>query len=212
MKVLPVTLVFIPYSVQVTQKNCSLHFNITFQEINVHFVYIWFQPTRAMSKMTREEKLFKNEISVLNHYRGVVAQPNSPNETKEALEQLTNKYKALLEQTRFLTWISGRLERKLQRTNAELFQKNNRLQSTLNELTKAEAGRSAYAIIYFIAIVLFVLEEFFVEPLIGIVGNGLGYNIIIKLAIVLLLKVSEGVIEKRITKKTTVKEALKHAS
>jgi chromosome segregation ATPase len=165
-----------------------------------------------MSKMTREEKLFKNEIGVLNHYRSVVAQPTSPGETKEALEQLTNKYKTLLEQTRFLTWISGRLERKLQRTNAELFQKNNRLQNTLNELTKAEAGRSAYAIIYFITIVLFVLEEFFVEPLIGIAGNGLGYNIIIKLAIVLLLKVSEGVIEKRITKKTNVKDALKHAS
>jgi chromosome segregation ATPase len=161
-----------------------------------------------MSKMTREEKLFKNEIGVLNHYREIVSKENTPEETKAALTQLTGKYKALLEQTRFLTWISGRLERKLQRTNSELFQKNNRLENTLNELTKAEAGRSAYAIIYFIAIILFVLEEFFVEPLIGFVGTGLGYNILIKLVIVLLLKVSEGFIEKRITKRTIAKAEL----
>jgi chromosome segregation ATPase len=165
-----------------------------------------------MSKMTREEKLFKNEIGILNHYREVVALDPSPEETKRALAELTAKYKTLLEQTRFLTWISGRLERKLQRTNAELYQKNNRLQNTLNELTKAEAGRSAYAIIYFIAIILFVLEEFFVEPLIGFVGTGLGYNILIKLVIVLVLKVSEGFIEKRFTKKTNVKDLLKQST
>lgn len=162
-----------------------------------------------MSKMSREEKLFKNEISVLNHYKEMVTRENSPEDTKQALENLTNKYKALLEQTRFLTWISGRLERKLQRTNRELAGKNNMLVNTLKELTKAEAGRSAYAIIYFIAIMLFVLEEFFVEPFINMIGEGLGFSILIKLVIVLLLKVSEGFIEKRVMKKEAFKEAIK---
>jgi hypothetical protein len=162
-----------------------------------------------MSKMSREEKLFKNEINVLNHYKEMVTRENSPEDTKQALENLTNKYKALLEQTRFLTWISGRLERKLQRTNRELAGKNNMLVNTLKELTKAEAGRSAYAIIYFIAIMLFVLEEFFVEPFINMIGEGLGFSILIKLVIVLLLKVSEGFIEKRVMKKEAFKEAIK---
>jgi hypothetical protein len=162
-----------------------------------------------MSKMSREEKLFKNELNVLNHYREMVTRENSPKDTKEALENLTDRYKALLEQTRFLTWISGRLERKLQRTNRELAGKNHKLISTLKDLTKAEAGKSAYAIIYFIAIMLFVLEEFFVEPLINIVGEGLGLSIIIKLAIVLLLKVSEGFIEKKVMKKEAFREAIK---
>jgi hypothetical protein len=161
-----------------------------------------------MSKMSREEKLFKNEIGVLNHYREMVERENSPKETKEALEKLTGKYKSLLEQTRFLTWISGRLERKLQRTNRELSGKNHRLVTTLKELTKAEAGKSAYAIIYFIAIMLFVLEEFFVEPLINLVGEGLGLSIIIKLVIVLGLKISEGFIEKRVMKKEAFREAI----
>jgi hypothetical protein len=154
-----------------------------------------------MSKMTREEKLFKNEIKVLNDYREIVEQDYSHQETKEALARLTHKYKNLLEQTRFLTWISGRLERKLHRTNRELFEKNNKLQTTLNDLTKAEAGRSAYAIIYFIAIVLFVLEEYFVEPIINVFGDNAGYSILFKVIIVLLLKASEGFIERKIIKK-----------
>jgi hypothetical protein len=154
-----------------------------------------------MSKMTREDKLFRKESNVLNHYREMLSYENSSDQIKQALEQLTGKYKVLLEQARFLTWISGRLERKLQRTNRELLGNNNRLQHTLNELTKAEAGRSAYAIIYFIAIILFVLEEFFVEPFINLFDDSVGFSILIKLGIVLLLKVSEGFIEKKITRK-----------
>jgi hypothetical protein len=151
-----------------------------------------------MSKMTQEEKLFKNESNVLEYYQDMLSRPNSPEETQQALEQLTRKYKSLLDQTRFLTWISGRLERKLQRSNRELFENNNSLQKALDDLTRAEAGRSAYAIIYFIAIALFVLEEFFVEPFIGIFGESIGYSILIKLVIVLLLKVSESTIESKI--------------
>ncbi|HEY3430359.1 MAG TPA: hypothetical protein VGK39_06760, partial [Cyclobacteriaceae bacterium] len=99
-----------------------------------------------MSKLNRDEKLFRNEINVLTHYRELVKQENTAEDTKVALENLTIKYKALLEQTRFLTWISGRLERKLHRRNGELQQKNNKLITTLKELTKAEAGKSAQAI------------------------------------------------------------------
>ena len=68
-------------------------------------------------------------------------------------------------------------------------------------MVKATAGRNAFIIIYFIAIALFVLEEFFVEPIIAMFGDGLGLSIIIKLCIVLLLKVVEGFFEERIKKK-----------
>ncbi|HEU5293095.1 MAG TPA: hypothetical protein VFU05_20760 [Cyclobacteriaceae bacterium] len=162
-----------------------------------------------MSKLNREDKLFKKEMNVLLHYREIASRENSIEETRSALQSLTNKYKALLEQTRFLTWISGRLERKLQRRNLELNGKNNRLVSTLKELTKAEAEKSAIAVIYFIAIALFVLEEFFVEPVINLFGQGVWLSILIKLGIVLLLKVSEGFLERRLTKKKAFKEALK---
>jgi hypothetical protein len=155
---------------------------------------------RTISKMSREEKLFRNENNVLTHYQQLLERDINPEDTSIALKKLTHKYKILLDQTRFLTWISGRLERKLQRKNAELFNNNKRLQQTLDELTKAEAGRSTYAIIYSIAIALFVLEELFIEPFINMLGNNLSYSIIIKLGIVLILKLSEGFIEKKITR------------
>ncbi len=151
-----------------------------------------------MSKMTQEEKLFKNENNILEHYQEMTSRPGTPEETREALEQLTRKYKSLLDQTRFLTWISGRLERKLHKSNRELFENNTSLQKALDDLTRAEAGKSAYAIIYFIAIVLFVLEELVVEPLIGVFGESISYSILIKLVIVLMLKVSESAIERKI--------------
>ena len=153
-----------------------------------------------MSKMSREEKLFRKECMVLDHYRRMIGVETAPEETKEGLIDLTRKYKNLLEQTRFLTWISGRLERKLQRTNRELHQKNEDLRNTLDDLTKAQASRSAYAIIYFIAIALFVLEEFFVEPVIGMFGDSISYSILIKLFIVLLLKIAETIIERKVTR------------
>jgi len=150
--------------------------------------------------MSREEKLFKNESTVLDYYRDFITKEKTPEETQQALRELTKKYKSLLDQTRFLTWISGMLERKLQRSNRALEQNNRELQNTLNDLTKAEAGKSAYAVIYFIAIALFVLEEFFVEPVINMFGDSLSYSILIKLVIVLMLKISEGFIEKRVTR------------
>ena len=157
----------------------------------------------AMRNQNREEKLFKKELKILNYYREWISGNPSDEDNRKALSTLTHNYKHLLEQTRFLTWVSGRLERKLHRTNRELQQKNKTLEQTLHELTKAEASRSAYAIIYFITIVLFVLEEFFVEPVISVIGNGnnLWLSILIKLGIVLMLKVSEGFIERRIIKK-----------
>jgi len=151
-----------------------------------------------MGKMSREEKLFRNENSILQHYKVIAVENNSHDQAREALKDLTGKYERLLNQTRFLTWISGRLERKLQRKNKELSDSNLNLHKTLKELTKAEAGKSAYAIIYFIAIILFVLEEVFIEPIVAAVGGNLGYGILIKLMIVLLLKVSEGFIERKI--------------
>lgn len=154
-----------------------------------------------MSNASREEKLFRKEINIFNQYSELLRKKQSPEELKAALEDLTKKYKSLLDQTRFLTWISGRLERKLHRSNRSLNERNSKLEKTLADLVKATAGRNAYVIIYMIAIFLFVLEEYFVDPVISMFGDGIGLSILIKLVIVLLLKVSEGFIEDRIRKK-----------
>lgn len=151
-----------------------------------------------MAKKQVEDKLFSNEAKILHEYKQLLETNTDEKIDRAVLEELVKKYGTLLEQSRFLTWISGRLERKLQKVNQELFLKNHEMQRALDDLVKAKAGKSAYAIIYFIAIILFVLEEFFVEPFIQMVGGGLSYSILIKLVIVLLLKSSEGFIEDRI--------------
>lgn len=149
-----------------------------------------------MSKMSKEEKLFRKEDGILTRYSSITKDGEPV--TKESLTELTKHYKTLLEQARFLTWISGRLERKMQRLNRDLSVKNKSLEVTIEELTKARAGKMAYAIIYFATIVLFVLEEFLVEPVINLYGDGIGFSILIKLVIVLFLKFAEGFVEQRI--------------
>ncbi|MCI0750300.1 MAG: hypothetical protein L0Y35_00525 [Flammeovirgaceae bacterium] len=158
-----------------------------------------------MSKMTKEEKLFKKEEGILTDYASRVHTNNNDNHSRQSLTELTKHYKTLLEQTRFLTWISGRLERKLQRLNRDLSDKNKSLEITIDELTKARAGKMAYAIIYFATIILFVLEEFLVEPVINMYGDGIGFSILIKLVIVLFLKFAEGFVEQRIIGKKAKK-------
>ena len=160
-----------------------------------------------MGKVAQEEKMFKKEVGIYNRHKDFLSEETSPEKTKQALEELTNDYKKLLEQTRFLTWVSGRLEKKLHRANRELQDRNAQLEKTIEDLSTARAGKNAYTIIYFIAIVLFVLEEFLIEPVINKFGSGLGYSILIKLIIVLLLKVSEGFIEDRIKKKPKLQPA-----
>ena len=154
-----------------------------------------------MSKTAQEEKMFSKEIGIYYRHKDFLSDENHPEKMKGALEGLTHEYKKLLEQTRFLTWISGRLEKKLHRANGELKDRNIRLEKTIDELITARASKNAYTIIYIIAIVLFVLEEFLIEPIITQFGSGLGFSILIKLVIVLLLKVMESVIEERIKNK-----------
>lgn len=160
-----------------------------------------------MGKTAQEEKIFKKEVGIYNRHKDFLNRDNPAEKTKVALEELTNDYKKLLEQTRFLTWISGRLEKKLHRANHDLQDRNTRLEKTIDELISARASKNAYTIIYVIAIILFVLEEFLIEPVIARFGSGLGYSILIKLIIVLLLKVSEGFIEERIKKKPKLQSA-----
>jgi hypothetical protein len=154
-----------------------------------------------MSKTAQEEKMFSKEVGIYYRHKDFLSDDNHPEKMKGMLEGLTNDYKKLLEQTRFLTWVSGRLEKKLHKANRELKDRNSLLERTIDALISARASKNAYTIIYIIAIVLFVLEEFLIEPIITKFGSGLGFSILIKLVIVLLLKVMEGVIEERIKSK-----------
>jgi hypothetical protein len=143
-----------------------------------------------------QEHVFHHEVQLLEQYKQLDRTPSV--DYKSALANLTICYAELLEQTRFITKVSDRLEKKIEIANHDLQTKNAQLQQTLDALTRAQVGKRAMAIIYFVAIILFVLEEFFVEPFINMFGDGMWLGIVIKLSIVLMLKPAEGLLEARL--------------
>ena len=86
-----------------------------------------------MSKPAREEKMFTNELSIYNRNRDLDVNQKSLDDLKSAHEKLTDDYKKLLEQARFLTWISGRLEKKLHKSNRDLAERNSKLEKAVDE-------------------------------------------------------------------------------
>ena len=144
-----------------------------------------------------KERLFAEEERVVSNFQLLLEDGNSlsAEEYKHQLSVLTNKYQELLDQTRFLTRISDRLENKLHGLNSVLNKKNHELKVTLDELKKARISKRAYAIIYMIAASLFVFEEFVVDPVLSIFGKGMAIALLIKFCIVLLLKPTENLLE-----------------
>jgi len=147
----------------------------------------------------KTEILFEEETRVLQHYQA--ASQGSPD-----MKAMTEKYRDLLEQAKFLTRISDRLENRLQNANAELAEKNLELSTALDELTRARVSRQAYVIIYFIAGLLFVFEELFIDPMISFLGAGIGAVILIKLCIALLLKPAESLLENSLLSKVKMQK------
>lgn len=137
----------------------------------------------------KAEILFMEETRVLEHFQ------NLSDEKLPELKTITEKYRELLDQTKFLTSISDRLENRLHTVNQTLAEKNIELSTALNELTKARISKQAYVIVYLIAAVLFVFEEIFIDPVASFLGKGFGVVIVIKLCIALLLKPTESLLE-----------------
>jgi len=84
----------------------------------------------------------------------------------ECFKKMCASYEDLLEQAKLVTQVSDRLQNKLNNQNEIISQKNSKLQETLDELTKAKASKSAATITLIFAVVLFFIEEFFLDTII----------------------------------------------
>jgi hypothetical protein len=157
---------------------------------------------------SKNEILFEEESQVLTHYQALSEGALQETDFQQTLKVITGKYKELLDQTKFLTRISDRLENRLQSVNQTLAEKNVDLKAALDELTRARASKQAYLIIYTIAGILFVFEEFFIDPVIAVFGNVVWMVILFKLCIALLLKPTEMVLENRMLLKIKQKRKL----
>lgn len=145
-------------------------------------------------------ELYFDEIESLRKFRSKI-------EThaiyKEDLDSFSDEYEELVAQAKVITRVSDRLQKKLDNANVqireqneEIKDKNVALAETIDQLAKAQVGRRASTIMLTVAVVLFILEQVFIEPQIdklnlpGIVGYG------ILALLFFLVKFFEGALEK----------------
>ena len=125
-------------------------------------------------------------------------------------------YKELLDQSKVITKVSDRLQKKLDQANQkiksqneEIKFKNIKLEDTIGQLVSARVGKKASRILLTLAIILFICEELFLADIINryisIPFLGLG----IQGALMLSIKFFEGSLEAyfmKIEKKKILKE------
>ena len=175
-----------------------------------------------MARKSKTDKAYAPEIEFLNEYKEFVEKNRkgeldySKEEIQENFDLVLEKYERLLGDVKLLTSVGDRLQRKLKSANVMLQQQsdeiaqinsdltntNEELKLTIDELTRARAGRKAQTYILFAAIVLFIIAELLEEVFENSLGQDDIWSIVLswgfKLLLVLIIKPLERVIEGRL--------------
>ncbi|MBX3101751.1 MAG: hypothetical protein KF690_04530 [Bacteroidetes bacterium] len=169
----------------------------------------------------KSEIAYQRENELLVKFKGIVQSDDlSKEEYRAAIDELLKSYTTLLSDTKLLTSVGDRLQRKLkganmllqqqseeiQRVNETLQLTNVELKNTIDELTKARASRKAQTFILIFVVVLMVatevMEEFFIEKFVDTYFTDwekifqFMIGLIPKALIVMLLKPIEGYTER----------------
>jgi flagellar hook-basal body complex protein FliE len=118
--------------------------------------------------MAKQENLFERQIRELKHAEEFIQKNEfvDSHTYKKEYEKLTAQFKESLDDLKLITKVSDKLQNKVNKSNEALDKKNKELQDTLDALTKANVGRKATTIAFFIGIGLFILEELFLENIV----------------------------------------------
>jgi len=145
-------------------------------------------------------ELYFDEIESLRKFRSKI---DTHAIYKEDLDSFSDEYEELVAQAKVITRVSDRLQKKLDNANVqireqneEIKEKNVTLADTIDQLAKAQVGRRASTIMLTVAVVLFVLEQVFIEPQIENLGFGRYAGLVILGVLFLLIKFLEGQLEK----------------
>ena len=155
--------------------------------------------------MARSRKnVYSREIEVYKKAQEFLDQEDVATEDfKPQYIDLVSEYKEILDQAKLITKVSDKLQNKLNNANEALAVKNFELQKTIDELTKARAGRRATTIVFILGIVFFILSDGLIDIYIiptlfsGSANNNL-VSLLIKGVFALLLKPIESFVEKRL--------------
>lgn len=183
-----------------------------------------------MARKSKTDKAYAPEVEFLDEYKTFIEKnKNGENESSrdeivESFDTVLDKYERLLGDVKLLTSVGDRLQRKLKSANVMLQQQsdeiaqintdlsktNEELKLTIDELTRAKAGRKAQTYILFVAIVLFIISELLEEVFEDSLGQDDFWSIALswgfKLVLVLIIKPLEGFIERRLVNSAISKE------
>ncbi len=174
-----------------------------------------------MSSPSKEKskQLFQEELGYLKSSKAVLEDPSiSEEKLRESLVTLVDNYEELLDQSKLITKVSDRQQKKIIRTTSAIEQKNKQLTKTIDALTEAKVGRKATTVTLGIAISLFLLAEGLIEPLIDgwVSTHDLGdykfdkINVIglaLKAILALLIRPIEKIVEKKMMANVLKKKA-----
>jgi hypothetical protein len=116
----------------------------------------------------KARELYHEEVSNLNSFRSKV---ESHALFKEDLDLFSEQYEELVAQAKVITRVSDRLQKKLdnanvqiQSQNEEIKDKNFKLEDTIDQLAQAKMGRRASTIMLGVALFLFFIEQWLIQP------------------------------------------------
>ncbi|MEO9803012.1 MAG: hypothetical protein ABJF04_07180 [Reichenbachiella sp.] len=150
------------------------------------------------------KELYHEEQKILSEYVGKVKKKDV---NLEDAVGIAMHYKDLLDQSKVITRISDRLQKKLDHANqkiktqnSEIQKKNGELEITIDQLDKMTMGKKATRILFGVFVVLFISEQLFLEPLIDDWAKGSNYvGIGVMLIIAISLKFFESKLENYFT-------------
>ncbi|MCP4459745.1 MAG: hypothetical protein GY816_17240 [Cytophagales bacterium] len=121
--------------------------------------------------MEKHLELYWEEIENLKNYRTKL---QTHTVYKDDLDEFGDQYEELVAQTKVITRVSDRLQKKLDSANLqireqndEIKDKNLELEGTVLLLAKAKVGQRAALIMMIIALCLFISEQLLLEPYIA---------------------------------------------
>ena len=116
------------------------------------------------------QELYYDEINSLRKFRAKI---DSHTIYKEDLDDFSDEYEELVAQAKVITRVSDRLQKKLDTANLQIKDqneeikfKNLELKNTVDQLAVARVGKRASRIMLSIAIILFIAEQIWLEPII----------------------------------------------
>ncbi len=130
------------------------------------------EPIVGNRRRRKNDGLFDKELQILKETREVLKLESVEGNTyKDQLILLSERYEEVLDQTKLITKVSDRQQKRINKinvtlnsVNAEMESKNVELQETLDDLAVAKVGRRATTITGIVFVGLFLLTEALIEP------------------------------------------------